>query len=81
MNYTETKKIVMQIIQKFLDHFTDIEESKNSSNFKYQEYLQKNNYHNCQIKKSTLDGIENGRFKFILVDRTGSVVDSCWEFN
>ena len=40
MNYLETKKIIMEMISDFLDHFTDLEESKNSStNFKYQEYL------------------------------------------
>lgn len=68
----------MKIIKDFLVHYTDLETLKKTSNFKYQEFLSKNNYRECQLKKDTSSEIEDGNFKYLLVDRSGSVIDECW---
>jgi hypothetical protein len=43
----------MKIIKLFLDHYTNIETIDKTGTYKYQEYLKKNNYRECQLKKDT----------------------------
>ena len=49
--------------------------------YKFREYLMKNNYRNYKIVKDTSAQPENGKFRFILMDQKGSVIEDCWEDN
>ena len=39
MNYDKTRDIIMNLIKPFLKHFTDLENLRNSSSYKFHKYL------------------------------------------
>ena len=70
MNYEYTKQVVMTFSETFIRHFTQ----KENLNAKFHKYLEINNYRQCQVKKAPEEGIRDGMFKFILVDKLGNKV-------
>jgi endoribonuclease Dicer len=79
LDYPKTKETTLRITNRFLMHFTNMETMKKSSRAKLQNYLDNNNYRECRMKKDEKEGIVDGMFKFLLVDRTGAEIDGCWE--
>ena len=77
MDYAITKKIVMEIIGEFLMHFTDLENLKKTGNYRFQKYLESNNYRKCEVKKDTTKEIIDGKFRYILTDKMGNFIDDC----
>ena len=71
----------MKLIEKFLKHFTDLENIRNSNSYKFMKYLETNNFKDCQVKKDTKEPIYEGKFNFKLIDRMGNVVDECFSIN
>lgn len=53
MNYGITKQIMMNIMEKSLNHFTSLEKIQETDTFKFRKYLEENNYRDCQVKKDT----------------------------
>lgn len=77
-NYVKTKEVVLNFAGKFFNHFTEMDNLKVYPAYKFREYLQKNNYRNYKIVKDSSAQPENGKFRFILTDQKGTVIEECW---
>ena len=59
-NYDDTKRIVLDLIEKYIKHFTSLSFVQECPTFKYKEYLDQNNYKKYKLVKVLEEGIING---------------------
>lgn len=73
-SYEDTKMIVMQMIEPYIRHFTDMSFIEQSPNYKFKEYLDQNNYKQVKVVKSFEESVVAGEYMYKFTDKAGNVI-------
>lgn len=73
-NYEDTKAIVMNMIEKYIRHFTSTSFIEQSPTYKFKEYLDQNNYKKIKISKVAEEGISDGGYLYRFSDKSGNMI-------
>ncbi len=76
-NYDMTKKIVWDMIGKYIEVFTDKNHVKG---FPVMSFLKNNNYTNCRIDKIS-KSTKDDKFHYGLIDRKHTIIEKCYACN